>query len=97
MSCGFLLPSLSLRNKPPQQQSESKQSWQSNSAYKYGYDQYHQYQHQSYPGYYSSWGYDQTAAMYGYNYPQYDYSQYPQQQVNLLSVQLLMVTKQYAF
>ncbi|KAF7221639.1 tRNA selenocysteine 1-associated protein 1 [Nothobranchius furzeri] len=65
-----------LRNKPPQQ-SENKQSWQSSSDYKYGYDQYNQYQNQAYPGYYSSWGYDQTAGMYGYTYPQYDYSQYP--------------------
>ncbi|XP_038159961.1 tRNA selenocysteine 1-associated protein 1-like isoform X1 [Cyprinodon tularosa] len=69
-----------LRNKPQQQQSDSKQSWQSSTGYKYGYDQYDQYQNQAYPGYYSSWGYDQTAAMYGYSYPQYDYTQYAQLQ-----------------
>ncbi|XP_014832247.1 PREDICTED: tRNA selenocysteine 1-associated protein 1 isoform X3 [Poecilia mexicana] len=69
-----------LRNKLQQQQSESKQSWQSSSGYRYGYDQYDQYQQQAYPGYYSSWGYDQTAGMYGYTYPQYDYSQYAQVQ-----------------
>uniref|UniRef100_A0A3Q2D926 tRNA selenocysteine 1-associated protein 1 n=1 Tax=Cyprinodon variegatus TaxID=28743 RepID=A0A3Q2D926_CYPVA len=59
----------SLRNKPQ------------HTGYKYGYDQYDQYQNQAYPGYYSSWGYDQTAAMYGYSYPQYDYTQYAQLQV----------------
>ncbi|KAF6737956.1 tRNA selenocysteine 1-associated protein 1 [Oryzias melastigma] len=62
-----------LRNKQPQQ-SEQKQTYPSSSGY--SYDQYSQYQNQAYPGYYSSWGYDQTAAMYGYSYPQYDYSQY---------------------
>ncbi|XP_054877858.1 tRNA selenocysteine 1-associated protein 1-like isoform X1 [Poeciliopsis prolifica] len=69
-----------LRNKLQQQQSESKPSWQSSSGYRHGYDQYDQYQQQAYPGYYSSWGYDQTAGMYGYTYPQYDYSQYAQVQ-----------------
>ncbi|XP_061598014.1 tRNA selenocysteine 1-associated protein 1-like [Cololabis saira] len=68
-----------LRNKPPQQ-SEQKQSWPANSAYRPSYDQYNQYsQYQAYPGYYSSWGYDQSG-MYGYGYPQYDYSQYAQAQ-----------------
>ncbi|KAM4549764.1 tRNA selenocysteine 1-associated protein 1-like isoform 2-T2 [Fundulus diaphanus] len=67
-----------LRNKQ-QQQSESKHSWQSSSGYRYGYDQYDQYQQQAYQGYYSSWGYDQTAGMYGYSYPQYDYTQYTQE------------------
>ncbi|XP_028252491.1 tRNA selenocysteine 1-associated protein 1-like isoform X2 [Parambassis ranga] len=63
-----------LRNKQqPQQQSDPK-SWQSSSSYRQSYDPYSQYQ-QQYPGYYSSWGYDQTG-MYGYNYPQYDYTQY---------------------
>uniref|UniRef100_A0A3P8QCY7 tRNA selenocysteine 1-associated protein 1 n=2 Tax=Astatotilapia calliptera TaxID=8154 RepID=A0A3P8QCY7_ASTCA len=62
-----------LKNK--QQQSEHK-SWQSTSGYRQNYDQYTQYQQQTYPGFYSSWGYDQTGGMYGYNYPQYDYSQY---------------------
>ncbi|KAM4538801.1 tRNA selenocysteine 1-associated protein 1-like [Odontesthes bonariensis] len=66
-----------LRNKQ-QQQSEHKQSWQSNqSGYRNTYDQYNQYQQQGYPGYYPSWGYDQASGMYGYNYQQYDYSQYP--------------------
>ncbi|XP_012714368.2 tRNA selenocysteine 1-associated protein 1 isoform X2 [Fundulus heteroclitus] len=68
-----------LRNKQQQQQSESKHSWQSSSGYRYGYDQYDQYQHQAYQGYYSSWGYDQTAGIYGYSYPQYDYTQYTQE------------------
>lgn len=62
-----------LRNKP--QQSENK-AW-SPTSYTSSYDQYSQYQQQTYPGYYPSWGYDQTAAGYGYNYQQYDYSQYP--------------------
>ncbi|XP_041665805.1 tRNA selenocysteine 1-associated protein 1-like isoform X2 [Cheilinus undulatus] len=67
-------------NKNRQQQSENK-SWSSSSSYNYDqynqynqYNQYSQYQ-QAYPGYYSSWGYDQNG--YGYNYPQYDYTQYP--------------------
>lgn len=72
-------PSVSLRNKQPQQ-SEQKQTYPSSSGY--SYDQYSQYQNQAYPGYYSSWGYDQTAAMYGYSYPQYDYSQYAATQVS---------------
>ncbi|XP_053190967.1 tRNA selenocysteine 1-associated protein 1-like isoform X3 [Scomber japonicus] len=63
-----------LRNRQ-QQQSEQK-SWQSNSGYRANYDQYSQYQQQGYPGYYPSWGYDQTGG-YGYNYQQYDYTQYP--------------------
>ncbi|KAM6974138.1 tRNA selenocysteine 1-associated protein 1-like isoform 4-T4 [Tautogolabrus adspersus] len=70
-----------LRNRQ-QQQSENK-SWQPGSSYKYNYDpynQYNQYQQQAYPGYYNSWGYDQNGAGYGYNYPQYDYSQYAAQQ-----------------
>ncbi|XP_020502292.1 tRNA selenocysteine 1-associated protein 1 isoform X3 [Labrus bergylta] len=69
-----------LRNR--QQQSENK-SWQPGSSYKYNYDhynQYNQYQQQAYPGYYNSWGYDQNGAGYGYNYPQYDYSQYAAQE-----------------
>ncbi|XP_034017377.1 tRNA selenocysteine 1-associated protein 1-like isoform X2 [Thalassophryne amazonica] len=65
-----------LRNRP-QQQTEQK-TWQSSpSGYKQNYDQYSQYQQQAYSGYYSPWGYDQTAADYGYSYPQYDYTQYP--------------------
>lgn len=81
-----LLPSCpSLRNKQQQQQSDGKQSWQTSSGYRYGYDQYDQYQQQAYPGYYSSWGYDQTAGMYGYTYPQYDYSQYAAAQVSFLA------------
>uniref|UniRef100_A0A3B4FS40 tRNA selenocysteine 1-associated protein 1 n=1 Tax=Pundamilia nyererei TaxID=303518 RepID=A0A3B4FS40_9CICH len=51
---------------------------------KQNYDQYTQYQQQTYPGFYSSWGYDQTGGMYGYNYPQYDYSQYSAAQVTRL-------------
>lgn len=74
-----VFPPVSLRNKQPQQ-SEQKQTWPSSSGY--SYDQYNQYQNQAYPGYYPSWGYDQTAAMYGYSYPQYDYSQYATQQVS---------------
>ncbi|XP_020502291.1 tRNA selenocysteine 1-associated protein 1 isoform X2 [Labrus bergylta] len=69
-------------NKNRQQQSENK-SWQPGSSYKYNYDhynQYNQYQQQAYPGYYNSWGYDQNGAGYGYNYPQYDYSQYAAQE-----------------
>ncbi|XP_029023364.1 tRNA selenocysteine 1-associated protein 1-like isoform X3 [Betta splendens] len=66
-----------LRNRPPQQQQQSDKPWQSNSEYRHSYDQYSQYQQQAYPGYYSSWGYDQTGAGYGYNYQQYDYTQYP--------------------
>lgn len=79
-----VLPSLSLKNKQ-QQQSENK-SWQSTSGYRQNYDQYTQYQQQTYPGFYSSWGYDQTGGMYGYNYPQYDYSQYSAAQVTAVSV-----------
>uniref|UniRef100_A0A3P9Q556 tRNA selenocysteine 1-associated protein 1 n=1 Tax=Poecilia reticulata TaxID=8081 RepID=A0A3P9Q556_POERE len=60
------------------------------SGYRYGYDQYDQYQQQAYPGYYSSWGYDQTAGMYGYTYPQYDYSQYAQVQVSSLYPSLVV-------
>ncbi|XP_028316449.1 tRNA selenocysteine 1-associated protein 1-like [Gouania willdenowi] len=63
-----------LRNKLPSQPSDVK-SWQPSSGY--GYDMYSQYQHQTYPGYYP-WTYDQSGAMYGYNY--YDYSQYPSTQ-----------------
>uniref|UniRef100_A0A3Q3K6U7 tRNA selenocysteine 1-associated protein 1 n=1 Tax=Monopterus albus TaxID=43700 RepID=A0A3Q3K6U7_MONAL len=48
------------------------------------YDQYNQYQQQAYPGYYSSWGYDQSGGGYGYNYQQYDYTQYPPPQVSAL-------------
>ncbi|XP_055368616.1 tRNA selenocysteine 1-associated protein 1-like isoform X2 [Betta splendens] len=65
------------KNRPPQQQQQSDKPWQSNSEYRHSYDQYSQYQQQAYPGYYSSWGYDQTGAGYGYNYQQYDYTQYP--------------------
>lgn len=64
-----------LRNKQQQQQHSEQKSWQSSSVYRQSYDQYNQYQ-QTYPGYYSSWGYDQTGGAYGYNYPQYDYTQY---------------------
>lgn len=73
--CFFLL--LSLRNKQQQQQKQSEhKSLQSSSGYGTSYDQYSQYQQQAYAGYYSSWGYDQTGGGYGYNYPQYDYTQY---------------------
>ncbi|XP_029942667.1 tRNA selenocysteine 1-associated protein 1 [Salarias fasciatus] len=65
-----------LRNKPPSQSPPSEtKAWQSSAAYRGGYDVYGQYQ-QQYGGYYNPWGYDQTGAMYGYNYQQYDYSQY---------------------
>uniref|UniRef100_I3JAP8 tRNA selenocysteine 1-associated protein 1 n=1 Tax=Oreochromis niloticus TaxID=8128 RepID=I3JAP8_ORENI len=80
---------LSLANKQ-QQQSENK-SWQSTSGYRQNYDQYTQYQQQTYPGFYSSWGYDQTGGMYGYNYPQYDYSQYSAAQVTAVSVKPAVV------
>uniref|UniRef100_A0A3Q0R046 tRNA selenocysteine 1-associated protein 1 n=1 Tax=Amphilophus citrinellus TaxID=61819 RepID=A0A3Q0R046_AMPCI len=55
---------------------DKHKAWQSTSGYRHNYDQYTQYHQQAYPGFYSSWGYDQTGGMYGYNYPQYDYSQY---------------------
>ncbi|XP_026156075.1 tRNA selenocysteine 1-associated protein 1 isoform X3 [Mastacembelus armatus] len=67
------------RQQQQQQQQQSDKSWQSSSGYRHSYDQYNQYnqyQQQGYPGYYSSWGYDQTGAGYGYNYQQYDYTQY---------------------
>lgn len=64
-----------LRNRPQHQQQSESKSWQASTGYRGSYDQYSQYQ-QQYPGYYSSWGYDQTGG-YGYNYPQYDYTQYP--------------------
>uniref|UniRef100_A0A8D3BGZ4 tRNA selenocysteine 1-associated protein 1 n=1 Tax=Scophthalmus maximus TaxID=52904 RepID=A0A8D3BGZ4_SCOMX len=55
-----------------------------NSSYRHSYDQYNQYQQQAYPGYYPSWGYDQSGGGgYGYNYQQYDYTQYPPPQVSL--------------
>ncbi|XP_034061043.1 tRNA selenocysteine 1-associated protein 1-like isoform X1 [Gymnodraco acuticeps] len=64
-----------LRNRQQQQQSEPRSGY--STAYRNGYDQYSQYQQQAYPGYYPSWGYDPNAAAgYGYNYQQYDYSQY---------------------
>lgn len=72
--------SVSLRNR----QQHSDRSWQSSSGHRHSYDQYNQYQQQAYPGYYSSWGYDQTGGGYGYNYQQYDYTQYPPPQVNSL-------------
>ncbi|TNM93098.1 tRNA selenocysteine 1-associated protein 1 isoform X2 [Takifugu rubripes] len=63
-----------LRNRQPQQ-SETRAA-QPSSGYRGDYDQYSQYhQQQMYPGYYSSWGYDQTG--YAYNNQLYDYSQYP--------------------
>lgn len=68
-----------LRNRQQQQQQQQQsehKSWQSSLTYRNNYDQYSQYQQQAYPGYYSSWGYDQTGG-YGYNYQQYDYTQYP--------------------
>lgn len=69
----------SLRNRQPQQ-SETR-SVQSSSGYRNDYDQYSQYhQQQMYPGYYSSWGFDQTG--YTYNNQLYDYSQYPASQVS---------------
>lgn len=77
---------LSLRNRQQQQQSEPR-SLQSSSTYRTDYDQYNQYQQQqAYPGYYSSWGYDQTGG-YAYNYQQYDYTQYPPLQVGFLCQQ----------
>ncbi|KAM8767098.1 tRNA selenocysteine 1-associated protein 1-like isoform 1-T1 [Acanthopagrus schlegelii] len=64
-----------LRNRQQQQQQQQSEhkSWQSSSAYRNSYDQYNLYQQQAYPGYYPSWGYDQT----GYDYQQYDYTQQP--------------------
>lgn len=63
-----------LRNRQQQQQQQSEhKSWQSSSGYRNNYDQYNPYQQQAYPGYYPSWGYDQT----GYDYQQYDYTQQP--------------------
>ncbi|XP_034061047.1 tRNA selenocysteine 1-associated protein 1-like isoform X5 [Gymnodraco acuticeps] len=63
------------KNRQQQQQSEPRSGY--STAYRNGYDQYSQYQQQAYPGYYPSWGYDPNAAAgYGYNYQQYDYSQY---------------------
>lgn len=69
-----------MKNRPPQQ-SEQRQS--AASGYRSDYDQYQQqYQQQAYPGYYSSWGYDaHTPGAYGYNYQNYDYSQYAVPQV----------------
>lgn len=69
----------SLRNRPPQQ-SDSRPA-QSSSGYRSDYEQYSQYQQQQqmYPGYYSSWGFDQTGYPYGCQL--YDYSQYPAAQV----------------
>ncbi|XP_077446338.1 tRNA selenocysteine 1-associated protein 1-like isoform X3 [Stigmatopora argus] len=66
-----------LRNRPLQPETKA---WPSSTSYPPTYDQYNQYQQQAYPNYYSSWGYDQNAAGYGYNYPQYDYSQLAQSQ-----------------
>ncbi|KAM9776223.1 tRNA selenocysteine 1-associated protein 1-like isoform X4 [Syngnathus typhle] len=66
-----------LRNRPMQPETKA---WPTGTGYTPPYDQYSQYQQQAYPNYYSSWGYDQTAATYGYTYPQYDYSQYAQSQ-----------------
>lgn len=63
-----------LKNK--QQQSDSK-AWPASSGTRQTYDAYSQYQQQAYSGYYAPWGYDQSAAMYGYSYQQYDYSQCP--------------------
>ncbi|CAF95099.1 unnamed protein product, partial [Tetraodon nigroviridis] len=64
-----------LRNRPPQQ-ADSRPA-QSSTGYRSDYDQYsqyHQQQQQMYPGYYSSWGYDQAG--YPYSCQMYDYSQY---------------------
>ncbi|XP_045914333.1 tRNA selenocysteine 1-associated protein 1-like isoform X5 [Micropterus dolomieu] len=69
--------SLAANKNRQQQQSEHRSSWQSSTGYKHNHDQYNQYQQHAYPGYYSSWGYDQTGGEYGYNYQQYDYTQYP--------------------
>lgn len=70
------LPSFSsLRNRPPQP--SDTRAAQSSSGYRSDYDQYSQYQ-QMYPGYYPSWGYDQSGYAYG---QMYDYSQYPASQV----------------
>lgn len=88
---------LSLRNR--QQQSEHRSS-QSNSGYRNDYDQYNQYQQQqAYPGYYSTWGFDQSGGGYAYNYQQYDYTQYLPQQVTFHCQQqmfkpLIIVSKQ---
>lgn len=70
----------SLRNRPPQQ-SDSSRPVSSNAGYRSDYEQYSQYQQQQmYPGYYSSWGYDQSG--YPYSCQLYDYSQYPASQVS---------------
>lgn len=62
---------------------------QSSSGYRNDYDQYSQYhQQQMYPGYYSSWGFDQTG--YTYNSQLYDYSQYPASQVSYRSAHQLL-------
>ncbi|XP_037120250.1 tRNA selenocysteine 1-associated protein 1-like isoform X1 [Syngnathus acus] len=71
------LAASNLRNRPLQPETKA---WPTGTGYTPPYDQYSQYQQQAYPNYYSSWGYDQTAATYGYTYPQYDYSQYAQSQ-----------------
>lgn len=89
-------PSLwSLRNKQQQQPSEHK-SWQSSSGYRH-YDQYNQYQQQAYPGFYSSWGYDQTGGGYGYNYQQYDYTQCPPPQVSSNNQRYVIVNRHESF
>lgn len=72
-----LFPASSLRNRPPQQ-SDSRPA-QSSSGYRGDYEQYSQYQQQMYPGYYSSWGFEQAGYPYGCQL--YDYSQYPAAQV----------------
>lgn len=76
-----------LRNRQQQQQQADSRSWNSSTGYRPAYDQYSQYQQQAYPGYYPSWGYDQTA--YGYGYPQYDYTQYavPQEAAEAVEVE----------
>ncbi|XP_077405708.1 tRNA selenocysteine 1-associated protein 1-like [Vanacampus margaritifer] len=80
------LAASNLRNRPAQAETKA---WPTSTTYTPTYDQYSQYHQQqqqqqqqqaAYPNYYSTWGYDQTAAAYGYTYPQYDYSQYAQSQ-----------------
>uniref|UniRef100_A0A3Q3WF95 tRNA selenocysteine 1-associated protein 1 n=1 Tax=Mola mola TaxID=94237 RepID=A0A3Q3WF95_MOLML len=80
-----------LGGKPLRLSLAANKSLQSSSTYRTDYDQYNQYQQQqAYPGYYSSWGYDQTGG-YAYNYQQYDYTQYPPLQVGFLCQQQLDV------
>ncbi|KAM3849892.1 tRNA selenocysteine 1-associated protein 1-like [Diretmus argenteus] len=67
---------LSLAANKNRQQPSDNRSWPSNSGYRQNNYQYNQ---QMYSGYYSNWGYDQNGGNYGYNYNQYDYTNYPPQ------------------